>query len=114
MVLTESFPFAGRSRQISNVRLYDFANATSVESSDGSAVLTPTILRPFGPYSLYRASRLGISARQGAHQVAQRFTITTCPLYSLRRWTACEYRSVAWNSGARDPTSTGNASSRTP
>ena len=35
-------------------------------------------------------SMLGISSRQGAHQVAQKFTSTTLPAYSASRW-ACSH-----------------------
>src|SRR5258708_35918066 len=52
-------------------------------------------VRSFGYWAASR-SRLGISMRQGGHQLAHRLTITTRPCRSTRR-TECPARSVGRN-----------------
>ena len=39
------------------------------------------MVKPRGPYFFWNSIIHGISTLQGAHQVAQKFTSTTCPLY---------------------------------
>src|ERR1044072_8321138 len=44
-----------------------------------SYVVTPRTRKPRPPRSRCMALRLGISERQGTHQVAQKLSSTTCP-----------------------------------
>ena len=49
------------------------------------STFTPISVKPAGLYFLYIWSSSGISCWQGPHQVAQKFTITTWPLYWRER-----------------------------
>ena len=49
-----------------------------------SSMETPRMVKPRGLYFFWNSIIQGISTLQGSHQVAQKFTRTTCPLYCAR------------------------------
>src|SRR6476659_2530799 len=60
-----------------------FANGFSL--STVSSTETPSTTSPCEPYCCCSDTKLGISALQGPHQVAQKSRSTTLPLYADRR-----------------------------
>src|SRR6185369_7019801 len=78
--------------------------ATSAALLGSSSTLTPRRTKPLERYFWYRRLSCGISCRHGAHQVAQKLTITTRPRWSCRRMfgplIACSEKSGAGVDGA--------------
>src|ERR1017187_1577397 len=72
-------------------------NESTVFSS--SFVAAPSRVKPLGPYFCCMAIKMGISPRQGSHQVPQKFTSTTFPL-KLARVTSFPCKSLNVTSGA--------------
>src|ERR1700733_6639721 len=55
-----------------------------IASPDFGSTLMPSSVKPAGLYLRYICSRIGISCRQGPHQLAQKLISTTWPLRSAR------------------------------
>src|SRR6267142_5037520 len=73
--------FAGSS---STGKLTGLRAIKSLTAGASLSTLTPIRVKPAGLYFLYIWSSRGISCWQGPHQVAQKFTMTTWPLYWLK------------------------------
>src|SRR5580693_7614226 len=66
-----------------------------------SSIATPNRVNPLSAYFFWKPIIQGISAWQGSHQVAQKFTMTTFPL-RLARDTSLPCRSLKVTSGSSD------------
>src|ERR1700733_8850013 len=73
--------------------------SSSLTGGASLSTLTPMSVKPAGLYFLYIWSSNGISCWQGPHQVAQKFTMTTWPLYWLRA-ACCPVTAVRVKAGA--------------
>src|SRR5271170_2724639 len=97
--------FAGSS---STGKLTGLRASSSFTGGASLSTLTPIRVNPAGLYFLYIWSSNGISCWHGPHQVAQKLTMTTCPLYWLKA--ACPPDSaVSVNAGAGPPESAAKA-----
>src|SRR3984885_4576116 len=97
--------FAGSS---STGKLTGLRASSSLTGGASLSTLTPMRVKPAGLYFLYIASSRGISCWHGPHQVAQKFTITTWPLYWLSAaWPPS--RAVSVKAGAGGPASAAKA-----
>src|SRR5580700_6196593 len=88
--------FAGSS---STGKLTGLRASRSLTGGASLSTLTPIRVKPAGLYFLYIWSSRGISCWQGPHQVAQKLTMTTWPLYWLSA-PGCPARLVKVNAGA--------------
>src|SRR5579871_4738763 len=75
-----------------------------------SSIETPRMVKPRGLYFFWNSIIHGISTLHGPHQVAQKFTSTTCPLYwsrvtslSFKSFIATVGASVGFDAGALAP-----------
>src|SRR3984885_16150063 len=97
--------FAGSS---STGKLTGLRASSSLTGGASLSTLTPMRVKPAGLYFLYIWSSRGISCWQGPHQVAQKFTITTWPLYWLKP-DCSPLSAVSVNAGAGPPASAAKA-----
>src|ERR1700688_3195205 len=88
--------FAGSS---STGKLTGLRVSKSFTAGPSLSTLTPIRVKPAGLYFLYIWSSRGISCWQGPHQVAQKFTMTTWPLYWLNA-ACCPVTAVSVKAGA--------------
>src|ERR1700692_1695914 len=88
--------FAGSS---STGKLTGLRVSKSFTAGPSLSTLTPMSVKPAGLYFLYIWSSKGISCWQGPHQVAQKFTMTTWPLYWLSV-ACCPESAVSVKAGA--------------
>src|SRR5262249_10142456 len=65
-------------------KLTGFRESSSLTAGPSLSTFTPIRVNPAGLYFLYIWSSSGISCWQGPHHVAQKLTMTTCPLYLLK------------------------------
>src|ERR1700730_11634913 len=93
--------FAGSS---STGKLTGLRVSSSLTAGASLSTLTPIRVNPAGLYFLYIWSSNGISCWQGPHQVAQKFTMTTWPLYWLKA-DCCPDSALRVKAGARPVTS---------
>src|SRR5450631_2082135 len=88
--------FAGSS---STGKLTGLRVSKSFTAGPSLSTLTPIRVKPAGLYFLYIWSSKGISCWQGPHQVAQKFTMITWPLYWLKA-ACCPVSAVRVKAGA--------------
>src|SRR3984885_8376166 len=97
--------FAGSSN---TGKLTGLRASSSFTGGASLSTFTPMSVKPAGLYFLYIWSSKGISCWQGPHQVAQKFNITTWPLYWLKP-DCSPLSAVSVNAGAGPPASEAKA-----